>query len=1119
MKLTFIQRDLWLKIMKATSIVCILATVLLSTAHAHGVSGQQVLNQRLSLNVKNESLPQVLKRIQQLVDVNFSYKNTDMTSGEKVTLLVRDSELKDVLERLLKPAGLEYAVANKNIVIRKAAHRQHAVKDVDISGKITSDTGEPLPGASILVKGTSIGTTTNADGEFTLRVPDDGVLVISFIGFEVYEEAVGNKVRFDIQLKADATQLQDVVVVGYGTAHRSEVLGAVSTVGLKEVSSRNYNTAAELLIGTVPGVTVLNNGGDPTATADIKIRGIGSMNAEKPLIILDGVIFEGNINMINPNEIENISVLKDAASAAIYGARASGGVILITTKRGKSSNHVEVNYQQGIQQVGKKLEALNANERADIANIATDNAGLDRIPAFDAVNNPDSRVTRTNWMDEIFQTGVINNLDVALDGGNEKSNYYISGGYRRNEGILLNTHGERYTARINSSHEIWKGVRIGENLSYSYWDGQTGNTSSGYTGAIIGALYYPANATVYAQDGSGKFGGVPDLYANAYGDLINPVAYLKRLDSHSPTTTLLINPYLEVKPLPGLLFRSNWGITQTRLDYKQFDVKVLETGKIFDFNTLWQTSDNHNSFLTEQTLTYEKSFGDHNLSALAGFTYQHNTREMSAVKGTGFDNEDPAYRYMQNATTITAVESSGEEDIIMSYVGRVNYNYKGKYLLSGVLRRDGTSKLISSNRWKAYPSVSLGWNITQESFMDDVSFISDLKLRASWGMIGNLGALPSYPYAVGLARTRAWVGLDPQIAYGYAEVGLSNQNLKWESSKQQNIGLDFGLLDGSLSGSLDVFKKTNYDMLFSKVLPGTAGAPNGQWINGGNVVNKGIELGITYRQTKGALAYDITANVARVKNEIGFITEDNKFQNTGPKVRTLPNANINLVGSALGSFYGYKTAGLFRSDDEAATYVNADGERYQPSAKGGDFKFIDTDKDGDIDNDDRVVLGNPFPKFTYSLNANVMYKGFDLNLFFQGVQGNKIFNTARLLGLNPGYGYNLLSEVKNAWSPTNTGASIPRPSMADPNNNWTRVSDFFIEDGSFLRLKNVTLGYTVKQELLGRMKLRLYVTAQNLFTITNYSGMDPEVGISNSGVDTGMYPVSRIYMAGLNLKF
>ncbi len=322
----------------------------------------------------------------------------------------------------------------------------------------------------------------------------------------------------------------------------------------------------------------------------------------------------------------------------------------------------------------------------------------------------------------------------------------------------------------------------------------------------------------------------------------------------------------------------------------------------------------------------KKSFGDHNLSALAGFTYQRNTREMSAVKGTGFDNEDPAYRYMQNATTITAVESSGEEDIIMSYVGRVNYNYKGKYLLSGVLRRDGTSKLISSNRWKAYPSVSVGWNITQESFMDDVSFISDLKLRASWGMIGNLGALPSYPYAVGLARTRAWVGLDPQIAYGYAEVGLSNQNLKWESSKQQNIGLDFGLLDGSLSGSLDVFKKTNYDMLFSKVLPGTAGAPNGQWINGGNVVNKGIELGITYRHTTGALAYDVTANVARVKNEIGFITEDNKFQNTGPKVRTLPNANINLVGSALGSFYGYKTAGLFRSDDEAATYVNTDGE-------------------------------------------------------------------------------------------------------------------------------------------------------------------------------------------------
>jgi hypothetical protein len=363
------------------------------------------------------------------------------------------------------------------------------------------------------------------------------------------------------------------------------------------------------------------------------------------------------------------------------------------------------------------------------------------------------------------------------------------------------------------------------------------------------------------------------------------------------------------------------------------------------------------------------------------------------------------------------------------------------------------------------------------------------------------------------------MGGDPAINYGYAESGLSNQSLVWETSEQQNIGLDFGLMAGRLSGSLDVFKKTNYDMLFQRNLPGTAGSPDGQWINGGDVVNKGVELGLTYQKNTGPIKYDVTVSVASVKNEVGFITEDNKFQNVGPSVRTLPQANINIVGSALGSFYGYKTDGLFKSDDEVANYVNADGAPYQPAATAGDFKFVDTDGDGIIDNDDRTILGNPFPDFTFSMNGNVTFKGFDLNVFFQGVSGNSIFNSVRALGLNAGYGYNLLTESKNAWSPENPDATIPRLSTTDPNNNWTRVSDFFIEDGSFLRLKNVTLGYTLPKKLFSKLQLRVYVTGQNLFTITDYSGMDPEVGIEDSGVDVGMYPLSKVYMSGLTLKF
>lgn len=1107
--------------MRLTGVTIILVTALLSIAQAGAVSGQNVLEYRLSLKEKDQPLPAVLKKIQKNAGVNFMYKNADLEGKNKVSFEATNQALGEILSRLLTPAGLEYTAVGNNIVIKRSTVIRASFSDVVVSGLVSSDAGEALPGVNVVVKGTTNGTTTDANGRYTLTAPDNGTLVFSFIGFQTREELVGNRTTIDIQLAMSATQLEDIVVVGYGSAKKSEILGAVSTVSTKEASSRNYNTAAELLQGTVAGVTVLNNGGDPTVGPKIRIRGIGSLNDETPLIILDGVIYVGDFNAINPNDIQSMTVLKDAASAAIYGSRASGGVILINTKEGKADRmHVEVNYQHGVQQVAKKLNALNAEERANAANLAADNAGIARNPAFDPTTNPDSRVTRTVWMDEVFQSGVINNVDLSLQGGNETSNYFISSGYRKNDGIVLNTFSERYTARVNSAHKLAPGVKIGENFTYSLWNGQTANTSSAYTGAILSAIYYPANATIYKQDGSGKFGGVPDQYPTAYGDVINPVAYLKRLDNRAPTSTLLINPYLEWDIIKGLKFRSNWGITRISTNEKQFTTKIPEPGKIFDNNELMQRTDNLTSMLTEQTLTYTGTIGsDHAITVLAGYTYQKDKREFYQVKGTGFDNEDPAYRYLSNAKTMQVLSSGGPESNLMSYLARVNYTYGGRYMFTGVIRRDGTSKLSAAKRWEIYPSASLGWNISNESFMQSTNFISDLKLRASWGIIGNLGSLPEYPYSIALTPTRTWLGADPSIAYGYAELELSNKDLKWERSEQRNIGLDFGLLEGHLSGSFDVFKKINDRMLFRQILPGTSGTPNGRFINGGTVNNKGIELALTYKKTDGPLTFDITGNVARVKNEVEYITDDNKFQNVGTLVRNLPYPNINIVGSSSQAFYGYQTAGIFQTDAEAAEYVNTKGVRYQPNAKAGDFKFVDENNDGSINDSDRKILGNPFPKMTYSLNGNFNFKRFDLNIFFQGVQGNSIFNAVKGMGLNATYGYNLLDDARNAWTPENHSNSIPKLSITDPNNNFGRMSDFYVEDASFLRLKSVTLGYTFTTEKVSDLKVRVYITGQNLFTITNYSGMDPEVGITNNGIDVGLYPLSRVYMAGINVKF
>ncbi|MBF4516875.1 SusC/RagA family TonB-linked outer membrane protein [Flavobacterium sp. ANB] len=1091
-------------------------------------AGNVDLNNRVTLKVENESIKSIFQKIEKQVDVHFMYESNQINSNQKISLKLSNVPLEQALDKICSNFSLRYEIVSNNIVIKKN-QRIGAVDQnkLIISGTVYGgDDNMPLPGVGIKDKTSDAASSTDFDGTFKMEVTGtEATLVFSYVGYVTQEVKVTQSQDITVKLVADMKQLQEVVVMGYGSVKKNEVLGAVGAVSMKESSSRTYNSASELLQGTVAGVTVINSGGDPTAEPTINIRGIGSLNAETPLIVLDGIIYSGSLNTLNPNDIASISVLKDAASAAIYGARASGGVILITSKKGISDRiNVNVNYQGGFQNVAKKLGVLNAAEYSDAMNTARDNAGLPRIPAFDTAFEPTARTTKTNWMDEIFQTGEIQDLSISINGKTEKSNFFLSGSYRKNEGILLNTFGERYTARANSSFKLAPNFTVGENLSYSLTNGQSANTSSGYTGAILAAVFYPPNATIYREDGSGQFGGVPEKYIGSYGDVVNPVAYLKRLDNRNPISTILINPYAEWEIVPGLKVKSNWGYTRIQDNAKDFAVKITEPGKIFDFNRLTQKSITTTDLLGEQTISYEKSFGKHNFKALAGYTYQETKREFYTIEGTGFDNEDPSQRYLLNAKLIQQTAAGLSDEIISSYVGRLNYDFNQKYLFSGIIRRDGTSKLLSENRWKVYPSVSAGWLISEEEFMKSLNpIVSNLKLRASWGQIGNLGNLGPYQFSVPLVQTSALIGSVPTINYGYAESELSNPNLKWESSEQTNIGLDFTMLNSALTGSVDAYVKRNKDMLVRDQLPGVSGTPQGRIVNSGDVENKGIEASLTYQKTRGEFKFDITANAAFLSNKIVSIKDD--LTSLEPlnisRVRSLPLANIYQVGSPVGAYYGYSTDGLFQSTAEAKAYVNNSGVAYQPNAVAGDMKFKDVNGDGVINNSDRVVLGNPFPKTTYSLNMNFRYKGFDMNVFFNAVSGNKVFNAVKYTGLNASFpGYNLLSDSKDAWSPTNTDTNIPVLSSTDNNNNFGRISDFYIEDASFIRLKNLSIGYTVKDNWLnGKAKLRFFISGQNLFTITKYSGMDPEVGLSNFGLDLGKYPLSRIYMTGVNATF
>lgn len=1086
-------------------------------------------NKRVTLKVENENIKSILQNIEKQVDVHFMYEANQINTNQKISLKLNNVTLEQALDKVCTSFFLKYEIINNNVVIKKNQKSSEVGQNkITISGIVYgSDDKLPLPGVGIKDKNSDATATTDFDGAFSMVInSSEATLVFSYVGYITQEVKINQSTNnLSIKLVSDVKQLQEVVVMGYGSVKKGEVLGAVGAVSMKETSSRTYNSAAELLQGTVAGVTVINNGGDPTGEPTINIRGIGSLNAETPLIVLDGIIYSGSLNTINPNDIASISVLKDAASAAIYGARASGGVILITSKKGTSERiNVNVNYQGGLQNVAKKLKVLNAAEYVDAMNTATDNAGLPRIPAFDPAFEPTARTTKTDWMDEIFQIGQVQDLSISVNGKTEKSNFFLSGSYRKNEGILLNTFGNRYTARANSSFKLAPNFTIGENLTYSLTDGQSANTTNAYTGAILGAIFYPPNATIYREDGSGSFGGVPEKYIGSYGDVINPVAYLKRLDNRNPVSTILINPYAEWEITKGLKVKSNWGFTRIQNNSKDFSVKITEPGKIFDYNRLTQSTATTTDLLSEQTISYDKSFGKHNFKALAGYTYQQTKREFYTITGTGFDNEDPSQRYLLNAKLIQQTEAGMSEEIISSYVGRLNYDFNQKYLFSGIVRRDGTSKLTSENRWKVYPSLSAGWLISEEEFMENLNpIVSSLKLRASWGQIGNLGNLGPYQFSVPLSQTSALIGSTPIINYGYSESELSNPALKWESSEQTNLGLDFSLFHNSLSGSIDAYVKTNKDMLVRDQLPGVSGTPLGRIVNSGNVENRGIEGSLTYQKARGEFKFDVTANVAFLDNKIVSIKDD--LTSLEPlnvsRVRSLPLANIYQVGSPVGAFYGYKTDGLFQSNAEAKAYVNSKGEVYQPNAVAGDIKFKDMNGDGVINNSDRVVLGSPFPKTTYSLNMNFRYNGFDMNIFLSGAVGNSNFNAVKYTGLNASFpGYNLLADAKDAWSPQNTGSTIPILSAKDNNNNFGRISDFYIEDASFLRLKNLSIGYTVKERWLnGKANLRFFISGQNLFTITKYSGMDPEVGLKNFGMDLGRYPLSRIYMTGVNATF
>lgn len=996
---------------------------------------------------------------------------------------------------------------------------QFAWAQATVTGTVTDQTnGSPLPDVSVTVKGTTRGTTTNANGQFSISLrPEDAILVFSSAGFTEQEIAVNGRTTIDIALAAGG-KLSEVVVIGYGTQSKRDLTGAVSSVKGEDIQNLPVSSATQALQGRAAGVNVVRNGGSPGNQGNIRIRGTGTINNADPLIVIDGIP-AGDLNSVNPNDIASMEILKDASASAIYGTRAANGVVIITTKRGNFEQpmQIRINAYTGQSKAIKTLKMLDAPTLAELKRERYTNDGLSINPVW---NDPNNAIQRTNWQDALFRNGTVNNIDVALSGGSAKSSYMLSAGMFDEKGIVTNSFFKRYSMRLNSDHRIGKRLKVGQSLQLTRSNDNALNTLSAQTGVIWSAIRFMPFIPVKNDDGS--WGS--SRASNEFGDINNPVFTATTTDADNVNTRLLANLNLEYEIAKGLKFKANLGLDGNHYTGRNFNIIVSDQTRTNNNNNLTRSFSESYSLLGEYFLSYSNLFGNkHKVDAVAGYTAQTFDGDVFSASKRDFLNEAPNQRYLDLGQALQGIGGNRYYDALQSVFGRINYDYDQRYLLTATFRADGSSKFAEGNRWGYFPAVSAGWRISKEKFFNS-SFIDDLKLTGGWGQLGNQNV--NRLQYLALIGDGGRYSFNNNTVVGNTQVRLPNANISWETAEMANIGLNAELFNRRLSIGLNYFDKTTRDMLLAPPTIGTVGTLAIPDQNVGVLKNTGIEIDLGYNNSIGEFTYRLSANAAFIKNKVVELYDGN-FIGSVPYGR--PNEEISRTyeGLPLGIFYGWRTDGLYQNirDVEQDPNIANDPRRAAGLIEPGDVRFIDINGDGLIDDRDRVNIGSPHPKMTYGFNADFSYKGFDLGLFFLGNAGVKIFNADRMQGIDPTYSFNMYDEVKNRWTGEGTSNSIPRMTTRRNNRNY-RPSDLFIENGDFMRLKNLSLGYTLGQSVtdkLGIGRTRFYITGQNVFTITNYSGLDPELGYTDGNrqinVDYAQYPQPRTWTVGLNVTF
>ena len=1026
---------------------------------------------------------------------------------------------------------------------------------VTVSGRLT-DTGQnPLIGASVIERGTTNGVTTDVDGRYQISVAKNATLDFSFVGYKTQSVAVANRTQIDVTLEEDAMMIGEVVAIGYGSQRKEDLSMAVTTVKVDEGARSRAADLGTLLQGRMPGVTILQSGGDPMRKASFSIRGRGSKGNDDDPTSGDGVlvVVDGVPNApYSVEDVETVTVLKDAASAAIYGASVgSSGVILITTRKAEAGKmRVNVNAAIGVQKAMNLPNMLNARQYCDVWAKAVGNSVNGSLPNL---ANPEvyagADVTRTDWLDEIFRTGMTQHYGISLSGGTEKISSILSVTYDKKEGTIMNTWSESLGAKLHTDLRPTKWLKVSEHVSFEYLDGQ-GKVNRSHTGPILGAMWFPSSASVYDRDAEGniiyddkgkpKYGGIAssaDMAAGVTGpNVVNPVAQLETMHSRASEMRFFSTTSFEVKPVRGLTLKSDFTADLDVLETDAFQPVIdVPGGSTTTLREQEHTRTFH--YLWETTATYAEVFGKHHISAMAGFTTDYKKLRLYDFRTQNYpsDTWDKYQNLWQNGSWYRDPTENYYEYAMVSFLARLGYSFDDRYFLTASIRRDASSKLPSSKNYDWFPAVSGAWKLSSEKFFANSSLagVFDLiKIRAGWGMVGNVDLYPntsSVDVPLSIYPDGSLIG--GNTVYGSYYDTIANPGATWETTVQTSAGIDLTLLKNTLDISVDYYDKETRDLVDYVPTPPQMGVTTSPMGNMGRVTNKGWEFSVAYRNTaaQGKLNYSVWGNFSTNKSNVEEYGSQPLVRHENPNINS-QSILYSGVGHPWYSYYIYRTDGIFRSQEEIDRYVSKNAEtgevmQVQPNAKVGDLKFIDTNGDGVITDADKVLTGCYTPKQTFSFGASLDWKGFDFSFMFQGVAGNYIYNGTKQMGMN-GHGSdygNLIEDVFDTWDFNPSGSKYPRLGLAEDNNgNYTKFSDAFLEKGDYLRLKNITLGYTLPKHIarhigLTNGSLRVYVSIDNVATITGYSGIDPEVG--NYGLDAGIYPSSRFFNFGVNLNF